>query len=113
MDEVDISPQAGPLMRGDEENVCGMCGAPGERLVTVEPGMDPVCGRCADEYRHPKRYEPPRREECIDFDRFMDRTLIDERRRTLVDGEETNPQRLRAARYQDRPLNKVRVGGAR
>jgi len=46
-----------------------------------------------------------------DFDKFMDRIVIDERQKQKVDRkDENNPQRRIAARYQDRPLNKTRWG---
>lgn len=45
------------------------------------------------------------------FDKFMDRILINEGRLRVPDREEDSPQRRRAARHQDRPLNKIRFGG--
>jgi hypothetical protein len=52
--------------------------------------------------------------EGTEFDKFMDRIVITERRTKKVDVlEENNPQRQRAMKYQDRPLNKTRFGGKR
>lgn len=97
---------------GGEE--CPECGAP--------PGEphDPRCPLAVDDEdpRDPDRaYDArvdrePRMEgvikESTEFDKFMDKIVVDERRRQQVDRPETNPQRLIAKRYQDRPMNKTR-----
>jgi hypothetical protein len=71
-----------------------------------------------DRYRDGEPVDPRNQregKEMTEFDKFMDRTLIDERQREKVDRkDENNPQRQRAARYQDRPMNKTRfVRGGR
>lgn len=48
--------------------------------------------------------------ESTEFDKFMDRIVVDERKKQVIDREEDNPQRRRASRYQDRPMNKTRFG---
>ena len=114
---------------------CPMCGgpmAPGEE-VFVEKNADPVCPSCAEEYETmmPAANEPdPDRAydarvdrgrfgeglvkestEISEFDKFMDRIVLDEHQKQKVEKAETNPQRARAARVQDRPGNKTRWGG--
>jgi hypothetical protein len=100
---------------GEEEAPCEHCGAP--LGMPCEPGcpnevpMEPDPDRAYD-----ARVDVQREgKEMTEFDKFMDRTVIDERQRVRVDRkEENNPQRQRAARYQDRPMNKTRfVRGGR
>ena len=45
------------------------------------------------------------------FDRFMDDILIKESKQPQIKTENDSAQRKRAARYQDRPGNKTRIGG--
>lgn len=52
-------------------------------------------------------------EGVAEFDKFMDRILISEGRGAPPVHVEDNPQRLRAARHQDRPNNKIRYGAKR
>jgi len=50
--------------------------------------------------------------ETNDFDKFMDRILTEEhplKQRTSND----SPQRARAAKIQERPLGRIRMGGSR
>jgi len=115
---------------------CPMCGSPmlpGEE-VYVEKNADPVCPACAEDYQGmtPSANEPdPDRAydarvdrgrfgeghvnesaEISEFDKFMDRIVLDEVKQKKVDPKvENNPQRQRAARIQDRPGNKTRWGG--
>lgn len=48
--------------------------------------------------------------EAISFDKFMDKILISEGAGRKAAPVEISPQRIRAARHQDRPLNKTRYG---
>ncbi len=48
--------------------------------------------------------------EGVNFDKFMDKILISEGAGRKATPVETSPQRIRAARHQDRPLNKTRFG---
>jgi hypothetical protein len=92
-------------------------------LPEDETTYDDVCPCCGEwwngvrcdacdkaEFESCADLEAPIHVECNDFDKFMDRTLIDEGRKVMVSCEENNPQRRLAARYQDRPLNKIRIG---
>jgi len=91
----------------EEEASCEYCGAP--LGMPCEPG-------CPNEEdpRDPDRAYDARvdqfegKEPMSEFDKFMDRTLIDEKQRQRVDAHENNPQRRIAAKYQDRPMNKTR-----
>ena len=49
-------------------------------------------------------------EGVAEFDKFMDKILISEGHNRPPVKEEDSPQRRRAARHQDRPLNKIRYG---
>lgn len=49
-------------------------------------------------------------EECSVFDKFVDQILIKEGHNRVKQHEYDSPQRKRAARHQDRPLNKIRFG---
>lgn len=46
-----------------------------------------------------------------EFDKFMDRILVEEGNNKPQVKQEDSPQRRRAALHQDRPLNKIRFGG--
>src|SRR5579863_3034550 len=108
------------------EEPCPECGAP-----LGEP-HDPRCPMAEEEGPDPDRWHDSRVDREMDdkffgrddegvvregkeepaqvteFDKFMDRTLIDERRATKVNPKaENNVQRQRAARIQDRPMNKT------
>jgi len=48
--------------------------------------------------------------ESVPFDKFMDKILINEGVGVIRQKQEDSPQRIRAARHQDRPLNKIRYG---
>ena len=127
MDVIDPYPEG-----GEEEAPCEHCGAP--LGMPCEPGcpneeepMEPDPDRAYDsrmdrqmDDRHFGRddvqYEGVVREgrEMSEFDKFMDRIVVDEKQRERIDAPENNPQRQRASKYQDRPMNKTRfVRGGR
>ena len=97
----------------EEEEPCPECGAP------VGQPHDPMCPfEDQGDPRDPDRAYDARvdrqvegKEEMVEFDKFMDRIVIDEKQRQRIDRPENNPQRQRAAKYQDRPMNKTRWGG--
>lgn len=107
---------------GPPGNQCHACGGTGLEPENVDdlPGDCPECGGGFEQGMYGDRcklcgYETgvPQTEgkltESKDFDKFMDRIVTDERRVQKVNKqEENNPQRLRAQRYQDRPMNKTR-----
>ncbi len=110
---------------GVEEEPCPECGAP-----AGEP-CDPMCPNAEHEDpRDPDRAYDSRvdnvavdpamlgiqregKEETVtEFDKFMDRIVLDEHKQQKVNPKrEDNVQRQRAARIQDRPMNKTRWGG--
>lgn len=49
--------------------------------------------------------------EGISFDKFMDDILISEGAFAVKQVQHDSPQRIRAARHQDRPNNKIVIGG--
>jgi hypothetical protein len=108
--EIDMVPE--DEFGGDE---CPECGAP--------PGQphDPLCPIGIEEEGDPRdpdraydsRVDREPYAESTEFDKFMDRVILDEGRKRLIDRPEVNPQRQRAARYQDRPMNKTRFNGGR
>jgi hypothetical protein len=87
---------------GEEEAPCEMCGAP------LGQPHEPGCPNEDDVGSDPDRYREAKEPAVTEFDKFMDRTLIEERQRTRINAPENNPRRLQAARYQDRPNNKTR-----
>jgi hypothetical protein len=118
----------GAAMLGDsgsdeEPRNCEVCGAPGGE--PCDPGCpnapyeDPLeldpdrawdeRGDRADDEAHFGR-EDRQFDESTDFDKFMDRTLLDEGKRKMVDKPEDNPQRRRALGHQNRPLDRTRIG---
>jgi hypothetical protein len=98
---------------------CDHCG--GENTKMNEPipsmmgyGSDDswTCSDCgktsfSDPLGRPSRM---RNEGAGEFDKFMDRILINEGHHRLAARDDDSPQRRRAARHQDRPLNKIRYG---
>lgn len=99
---------------GEEEAPCDHCGAP--------LGMPHESDCPNDEEGEEDRPDGMRANiqgeghvfETDSFDKFMDRIVGDEKQRVRVTPKvEDNPQRQRAARYQDRPMNKTRWGGNR
>ena len=104
---------------GVEEEPCPECGAP-----AGEP-HDPMCPNAEHEDpRDPDRAHDARvdrepggmidhlPEGVTEFDKFMDRIVLDEHKQRKTDPKnENNVQRARAARIQDRPGNKTRWGG--
>jgi ribosome-binding protein aMBF1 (putative translation factor) len=107
-------------------DVCDMCGEVADDLVPM--GADThICARCAEEEAGHRAEEEEQTQrdfyadmamdrrrlgEAAGFNKFMDRILVEEgHNRVAPKHEEDSPQRLRAARHQDRPLNKIRYGG--
>lgn len=113
---------------------CDKCGEefPSEQAVEVMNPDGVLCQRCAAEeeeeilnrgreamrdYYTDMAIDRRRMGEGKDpasvaeFDKFMDRILIDEGQNRPAVKQEDSPQRKRAARHQDRPLNKIRFGG--
>lgn len=108
-------------------DVCDMCGevVPEDQLMPMGAGSQ-VCAQCAEEEAEAARAEEElvqrdyaadmamdarRMGEGVGFDKFMDRILVSEGHLRAPAREEDSPQRRRAARHQDRPLNKIRFGG--
>lgn len=83
-------------------DTCPECGAP-----LGEP-HDPRCPLKDDFGPDTDRYR-----ESVDFDKFMDRIVIEENRKHKIDVVENNPQRQIARKYQDRPGNRTVILGAR
>lgn len=52
-------------------------------------------------------------DEAVDFTRFMGRILQEEKRSGPAKVLADSPQRLRAARHQERPLGRIRMGAPR
>lgn len=130
-----IDREEGDLDEADEGGHmnCDKCGEeipPGEEVEVMNPdGV--LCPRCAaeeedeilarnrdamrdyytdmaiDRYRMGESSEP---QGVKDFDKYMDQILIKEGHGRPAVKPEDNPQRRRAARHQDRPLNKIRYG---
>ena len=76
-----------------------------------------ACG-CSEEGLADRDYDrkmdisPERRFEGADFDKFMSRILVEEKRPTpKVTVLNDSPQRQLAARYQERPMGRTRMGG--
>lgn len=84
----------------NDDGACEACGAPA--------GMRHDAGCPANEELGP---DPDRFREGAGFDKFMDRIVIEENRKKKVDGEENNPQRQIARKYQDRPNNRTVIRG--
>lgn len=102
----------------EEEEPCPECGAPvgqpHDPMCPFEDQVDPRDPDRAHDARVDVQLEGRQREgteEPSDFDKFMDRIVVDEKQRQRIDRPENNPQRQRAARIQDRPMNKTRWGG--
>ena len=96
------------------DEACQLCPECGEELNEFPGGgHDPDCTyvRDADANRQVVHVREPRHE-GINFDKFMDRTLIAESKRKTLD-EKVSPQRQLARNYQEHPLGKVRMGGRR
>lgn len=77
-------------------------------LSDEERGLPPSPSVTGRSYMKGPRHEGMQMTEATDFDKFMDRTLIDERRAKLVDAPEDNPQRRRAMTHQNRPADRTR-----
>ena len=105
-------------------NACPSCGAPeGEECdpdchsreaeCPVCHAPDGVACDCRDAARTDLEYDR-RMEGSRDFNKFMDRILVEEKR---PEGKVTvlndSPQRQLAARYQERPMGRTRMGGKR
>lgn len=76
-----------------------------------------VCGEvhgedvpCDSEHNDWGRSHSPIAQESTDFGRFMDKILIQEDAKVQRPAQPDSLQRIRAARYQDRPNNKIRMG---
>lgn len=111
------------------EEPCEVCGAPfGEKHAVGCPnevpdeelendpdrGWDSRMDRAADDEffgRGGRQFDENDgvMDESADFDKFMDRTLLDEGKRRMVDMPEDNPQRRRAFGHQNRPLDRTRI----
>jgi len=104
-----------------DEAICYGCGGRDGHDGPCIPGMG-----CPEEegghvdrdedYDLSKSFLPPGERQfenkVTEFDKFMDRIVVDEHQRQKIDRKtEDNPQRRRAARIQDRPMNKTRWGG--
>ncbi len=104
----EIAKAMGEGARGE---MCKLHGIPMNRKTASKAG-DYECPECYKERMHEPRES--RQLGGTEFDKFMDRTLIEERQRVRINAPETNPRRLQAARHQDRPMNRVRfVRGSR
>jgi DNA-directed RNA polymerase subunit RPC12/RpoP len=84
----------------DENDLCWFCGGSGE----VHKDVDTKVGD------YEPRYDP---NESINFDKFMDSTLIKEHRNKKMDSITVSPLRQRAAKHQERPLGRIRFKGGR
>lgn len=108
-------------------DICDMCGqvVPEDQLMPMGAGSQ-VCAQCAEkgsadgraekelaqrDYVADMAMDARRMGEGVGFDKFMDRILVNEGHLRAPTREEDSPQRRRAARHQDRPLNKIRFGG--
>lgn len=108
-----------------ESDGCGMCGTVDEPLLDMEEhGM--LCATCAEEaeqqeredglerqrdYHADMKMDMKRHGEAMSFDRFMDRILITEGNKKVE--APMTPQRIRASRNQERPLNRIRYNGGK
>jgi len=88
---------------------CPGCGAPeGEECSGACKSSHPPAESDPDS-AHDRRFEG-----ADHFDKFMGRILsesVEQRARLTVQAD--SPQRLRAARRQERPLGRIRMGGSR
>lgn len=99
-------------------DVCDMCGevVPEDQLTPTETGTL-ACTQCAEEELVQRDYVADMATDArplgegVGFDKFMDNILVSEGRLRTPVREEDSPLRRRAARHQDRPLNKIRFGG--
>lgn len=93
------------LGHNDERGPCEAChAAEGEQCVPGCPFESPEIDRNAP---------PERPVEAACFDKFMDRILNEGARRNALLPQRDNPLRERAARHQERPLGRTRIGGRR
>jgi len=85
---------------------CPGCGAPeGEECSGACKSSHPPAEPDPDS-AHDRRFEH--------FDKFMGRLLSEgTQQRVRLAGDANSPQRLRAARRQERPLGRIRMGGPR
>lgn len=108
---------------------CGVCGdqvTDYEYVDSMGTGEEiPTCKWCAEEdpernsetrsrrlsseYAHSDDHFSVR--EGTNFNKFIDQILVSEGHNRVLRKETDSPQRIRAARHQDRPLNKIRFGG--
>lgn len=98
-------------MSSDDCPVCGWGPRDSEGCETCGACAGEECD-CGDAAEDPRDFNDARRDakrvgEGLSFDRFMDRILITEGKQRITSTDRT-PQQVRAARNQDRPLNKIR-----
>lgn len=102
-----------PEMDEDENHGdhCPDCGAPAGADHKIG------CNNDDDKSAEPDVEEPvnvdslTKHNESINFDKYMDKILVQEGRVRTPVKQIDSPQRVRAAKHQDRPLNKTRFGG--
>lgn len=94
------------------DDSCPECGAgAGEPCDPMCPNAEEEEGVDPDsEYDGRVDREPVMPESKFTFDKFMDRILVETKKRG-INVVQDNPRRSVAARYQERPLGKTRVGG--
>jgi hypothetical protein len=98
-------PSCGAELSPPSEEGCAECGAP---LGT--PCADGCPSASADRHEaDPDRYREG--VDAMDFDKFMDATLLKETRQATHDVKEVSPQRRLARNYQEHPLGKIRFNG--
>lgn len=107
-------------------DACDMCGEETPELLDMEE-MGVLCPACAEEaelqamederdaradYAADMKMDARRMGESVnDFDKFMDKILIEEgHNRVKPTVVEDSPMRKRAARHQERPLGRIRFG---
>lgn len=77
-------------------NKCEKCGAEDGEMLLDDSGTF-VCQMCSEGCN-----------ESVVYDKFMDATLLAERRAATRPADDDSPMRKRAARHQDRPNNRTR-----
>lgn len=80
-------------------STCARCGCEADEDELDGNGYCEVCAEESSE----------RLGECTQFTKFMDNIVLSEQRRRGIVTLPDSPMRLRAARHQERPLNRIRV----
>jgi hypothetical protein len=91
------------------ECTCDGCGTEGAPCAEFPLGSGELL--CPDCYFAAADEPSPVVNEGLSFDKFMDRTLLNESKRKTVSESKVHPMRSLQRGYQEHPLGKIRIGG--